>query len=176
VSNGTSLRGPFHPGFCAVLPWPDTLVISNPTLYEQPFWIEGDGIVAVAELPLNQSEKTAVGYLPDGYQSVDVGQTTATTIAGGDTRVFVVTTTGESGSPLPTVQPTPRPRHVAVNIFTPKQGSLTNTLRTMPVLPQFVDAVVIDWSYVNRSTVDALTADSAELHALVRHSVLCSLS
>jgi hypothetical protein len=145
----------------------DTLVISNPTLYEQPFWIEGPGVVALKELPLNQTEKTAVGYLPDGYQSVDVGNTTATTIAGGDTRVFVVTTTGDSGTLLPTTQPTPRPRHVALNLFIPKQSSLVNTLRTMPVLSQFVDAVVIDWSYVNRSTIDALSLDAAELRAQV---------
>jgi hypothetical protein len=69
-----------------------TLLVSNPTLEQQGFAITSNigAIASLTEIAINSSAKTAVGYLPDGYQGTALGNSTATTIAGVDTRVFRV--------------------------------------------------------------------------------------
>ena len=48
-------------------------------------------ITGVAELALDQSEKSAVGYMPHGFEHADLGKSTKTTIAGADMRIFRLT-------------------------------------------------------------------------------------
>ena len=48
-------------------------------------------ITGVAELALDQSEKSAVGYMPHGFEHADLGKSTKTTIAGADMRIFKLT-------------------------------------------------------------------------------------
>ena len=66
------------------------LTVTNPTLMEAPLVIASPlGPVAwVSVLPLDESEKNATGYLPHGFEGTNIGQTTNTTIAGGDTIVL----------------------------------------------------------------------------------------
>lgn len=147
-----------------------SLVVSNPTLTELPFGIScanSNQLSSVVELPLNQDEKLDVGYLPDGFQTVDVGNSTNTTIAGGDTRVFMVTFS-EPVSTLPTTSPSPRPRHMMLNIGIPTDASIVETIRNKPLLSQFYDGVLVDWTYVTNTDAGALVNEAQELLIMVR--------
>eukprot|EP01047_Picozoa_sp_COSAG01_P037034 COSAG01_NODE_2920_length_6825_cov_27.601452_6_plen_160_part_00 len=85
------------------------LGVSNNCLHELPLRIQSispqlGAVTKVTELPLDQSEKGATGYLPHGYENASLGQSTANTIAGVDMRVFRVTVAG-TGTGLAQQQP-----------------------------------------------------------------------
>ncbi len=69
-----------------------TLGVANNSLGELPFRIVSHvgSIRAIDELPLDQSEKQAVGYLPEGFEKAQIGASGKDTIAGADIRIFRV--------------------------------------------------------------------------------------
>ena len=69
-----------------------TLGIANNSLGELPFRIISHvgSIQAIDELPLDQSEKQAIGYLPEGFENAKIGVSGKDTIAGADIRIFRV--------------------------------------------------------------------------------------
>ena len=66
------------------------VLVTNPLLEQQPMKITTPTatIESMNEIELDQSEKGMVGYLPDGYEDSNLGNSTPTTIAGGDTRLY----------------------------------------------------------------------------------------
>jgi hypothetical protein len=66
------------------------LGVSNTQLTEQPLHVRAKfgTILSVEEVPLDQAEKSEPGYLPHGFEGVDTGRSTNTTIAGADFRVL----------------------------------------------------------------------------------------
>ncbi|KAH3742508.1 hypothetical protein Pelo_16097 [Pelomyxa schiedti] len=134
-----------------------TLLVSNPTWGELPMNIESQigAIASLSEIPLDQSEKNQVGYVPDGYAGIDLGSSTATTIAGGDTRVFKISLQSEDGvKVLSEVAPESRLFRVGYNLLKPgTHASLRNYLALSPIVSETFDTAMVDWTYIaGRST------------------------
>lgn len=124
------------------------VLVSNPLLKQQPlhFVTEHGNITSVQEVPLDQSEKGQVGYLPDGYEKVNLGKNTATTIAGGDTRLFQLTADIKMARIKKTVAK-PRPIGIALHIRHITL-SLRREIYSRPTFFQHYDSLVIDYSYL----------------------------
>ncbi len=125
-----------------------TLGISNNALAPRPLQIISyvGSITSIEEIPLDQSEKTAVGFLPEGFETATIGQSDAKTIAGGDIRIFRVRV-AESGvtEMLPPQPPVaPHGRLLAIRKLEPLQEQLLSR----PTFFQHFDGVVLDWKYV----------------------------
>ena len=126
------------------------VLVSNPELREQPLKLvcERAGISALHEVPLDQADKGQLGYLPDGYQGTPLGNSTASSIAGADTRLFLVSL---SASPslhfLPRVQPKPPPTGVGLHLRNIR-GSIRQEVLLMPTFFQHFSMVVVDSEYV----------------------------
>ena len=125
------------------------VLVSNPELREQPMKLLSPqgSITSLEEVPLDQSEKGAVGYLPDGFEGTDLGNSTDTTIAGGDTRLFVVSLSSDSLQFLPKVTPKPRPVGVALHLRQISH-SIRHEILLRPTFFQHYDSVVVDYSYL----------------------------
>jgi hypothetical protein len=125
-----------------------TLGISNNSLRPLPMRISSriGPIRSVEELPLDQSEKQAVGYLPEGFETAPIGVSGAHTIAGGDIRIFRVRVEETGVEELPHVVPPPNPR----GRFLPLRGMkrIEDEILSRPTFFQHFDGVSVDWKYL----------------------------
>ena len=141
------------------------VLVSNPELREQPLkWGSyGRDVELITEISLDQSEKGAIGYVPDGYENADIGMSTNTTIAGGDTRLFRVQVKQKNeASNLKYIQkviPKPRPKGIGLHL-----RHLGNSIRyeilKRPTFFQHYDSVVVDYSYLISKDTDFLADES----------------
>ena len=148
-----------------------TLLVSNPTLAQQPLAISSSvgAVEGIAELPIVPAAiYSAVGYLPDGYEDSDLGNSTANAIAGADTRAFRLAVRESAGAVrvLPTDAPPARPRNFALNVRALEglglgARSLPALVTSFPSLPQFFDLIVVDWRYLAERETAALVAEAA---------------
>ena len=125
-----------------------TLGISNNSLRELPMRIVSNvgPIKSVEELPLDQSEKQAVGYLPEGFDKAPIGVGGKNAIAGGDIRIFRVRV-GETGvEEMPRTVPPPTP----TGRFLPLRGmrKIEDEILSRPTFFQHFDGVSVDWKYL----------------------------
>jgi hypothetical protein len=104
-------------------------------------------IQSVEELGLDQSEKPALGYLPEGFESAAIGQSDATMIAGGDVRIFRVRVAESGVTELPVAQPPPPPRGRLLTLRSPLP--LEEQILSRPTFFEHFDGVVIDWQYLS---------------------------
>lgn len=77
---------------CRKAPGVYTIGIYNNTLSSLPFSIDSHcgSILSTRELVLDQSEKGAIGYRPEGFTETDGGESDKNHICGGDIRLFAV--------------------------------------------------------------------------------------
>ena len=140
------------------------VLISNPELREQPLkWGSyGRGVELMNEISLDQSEKGAVGYLPDGYEGADIGKSTSTTIAGGDTRLFRVRVKQIEGNSdfeyIPKVRPKPQPKGIGLHLRH-LEHSIRYEILKRPTFFQHYDSIVVDYSYLISKDIDFLADD-----------------
>jgi hypothetical protein len=125
-----------------------TLGIANNSLLPLPIEIVSHvgGIEKVEEIPLDQSEKTSVGYLPGGFEKAAIGTSDLHTIAGGDIRIFRVEVTENGVAELPVQTPPPAPRGRFLALRNP--ANLQEALLARPTFFQHFDGVSLDWKYV----------------------------
>ena len=126
------------------------VLVSNPELKEQPLKLlcNQAAIISVVEVTLDQQEKGQVGYLPDGYQGTPLGNSTASTIAGADTRLFIVSLEDSSSLRfLSHIQPKPSPTGVGLHLRNIR-GSLRQEILLMPTFFQHFSIVVVDSDYL----------------------------
>ena len=125
------------------------LGIHNNGLSERPFKIVSHAgeIEQVSELPLDQSEKGAVGYWPEEFQKNDPGRSGPATIAGGDIRIFAIRIRETNVRVLEPVEP-PRRRGTRLLAFRDIVDLKTEIL-ARPTFFQHFDGVKIDWTYLH---------------------------
>jgi hypothetical protein len=125
-----------------------TLGISNNSLGELPFRIVSHvgSIQAVEELPLDQSEKQAVGYLPEGFENAKIGVSGKNTIAGADIRIFRVRVQESGVKEIAHSTPPQNP----TNRFLPLRAMnpIKDEILLRPTFFQHFDGVAVDWKYV----------------------------
>ena len=137
-----------------------TLGITNNSWHARPFKIMSrcGAIESIRELPLDQSEKTAVGHLPEGLEKADLGVSDEKNIAGGDVRIFVVRVKEANVEAIAHAAPTARPRGRAL----PLRGtrSLKEEVLLRPTFFEHYDSVVMDWRYLHQREADQLKRES----------------
>jgi hypothetical protein len=141
------------------------LTVTNPGLTQAALAITSrlGPVATVEELVLDVSEKGAVGYLPHGFEGVDVGNSTATTIAGGDTRLFRVTLASDASTVVPGGEgpsvPAPGPEWgwVGRRLLRLQAGG-ADIRRHVLARPGFLatfGGVVVDWRYLQARSAAA---------------------
>ena len=125
------------------------VLVSNPVLQQQPLKIYSPRgqITKMQEIPLDQSEKGAVGYLPDGFEGTDIGNSTDTTVAGGDTRLFTVTLVPGDVTILPKVIPKPPPEGIGIRLWK-IEHSIRYEVLLRPTFFQHFSSVIVSQSYL----------------------------
>ena len=125
-----------------------TLGISNNSLTELPLRIVSKvgPIQTIDEMPLDQSEKKAIGYLPEGFENAIIGTSGKNTIAGGDIRIFHIRVKEEGVEEIAHI--TPPANHQ--NRFLPLHGpvNIQDEILTRPTFFQHYDGVTVDWKYL----------------------------
>lgn len=137
------------------------VAVSNPALSQLPFKIacHVGTVAAIDEIDLQDKAlgptimaKNMTGYTPPGEHSL--GVSTQTTIAGLDQRIFSVTLSKETASLLPTVPPAASPEKIALPL--PHTSDFTEDIMLRSTFKQHFDAVILDWTYVERRTTQEL--------------------
>jgi len=102
------------------------------------------------------------GYLPKNFENAPVGQSTNTTIAGGDVRLFDLVTKESSEvvtimkAPAPPASSRPKGRAICVICHGRSMRSLREEVLKRPSFFVHFDTVVVDWSYVEQQSLEAL--------------------
>lgn len=147
-----------------------SLTVTNPQLWEVPLAIASrlGAVAKVIEVPLDQSEKGEVGYLPHGFEGADIGHSTNSTVAGGDTRVFIVTLESDSSTEIPTpAGPPPEAAWAARRLLRlqPGTGNLRRQIIARPSFEVAFGGVLIDSDYLYARSPAALAREAAWLQS-----------
>lgn len=122
-----------------------TLGIANNTWREQLFRLESlcGEIESLRELPLDQSEKGAVGQTPIGVDAAQLGTSSEGKIAGGDVRIFAVKVKETGVEEIKHVTPPPRPHDYFLTLS--RATSIKEEILARPTFFEHFDGVCVDW-------------------------------
>ncbi len=141
---------------CRKAPCEYTLGVFNNGLSPKAFKIASHcgPIESVVELALDQSEKGAIGYLPEGSENAQLGDSGEAEIAGGDVRVFAVRVHEENVAEIAHVKPGAAPK----GRLLPLTGSrmLKEEILMRPTFFAHFDGVVLEWRYLHMRDIAAL--------------------
>jgi hypothetical protein len=137
-----------------------TLGVCNNSLRAVPMKIVSHcgPIESICELPLDQSEKGAVGYLPRGFEQAAVGKGGPNTIAGGDVRIFAVKVHEQGIEVIPHVAPPARPRGRILPLRAVR--SIKEEILVRPTFFEHFDGVMVDWRYLYEREKDAIRREA----------------
>jgi hypothetical protein len=137
-----------------------TLGIANNTWRELPLKIVSHcGLIeSVRELELDQSEKDAPGYLPEGVKPDALGRSREETIAGGDLRIFAVRVKESGVVEIPRMPPPARPRGSVLPLR--QARSIKEEILGRPTFFSHFDGVAVDWRYVREREKDVLRQEA----------------
>lgn len=136
------------------------VLVTNPELRQQPLKLtSAQGTIdSVEEIELDESEKGGEGYLPDGFQGTDIGNSTAMMIAGGDTRLFSAKLSSQTLQVLLKVSPKPRPKGVGLHLRG-VEHSIRYEILLRPSFFQHYDSVVVDLAYLTERDTEFLKTE-----------------
>ncbi|MCL5018980.1 MAG: T9SS type A sorting domain-containing protein [Patescibacteria group bacterium] len=136
------------------------LGIGNNSLQEKPFHIISNcgTIESIREIALDQSEKSAAGYLPEGFENANLGNSDDSNIAGGDVRLFEVRVHEENLESISFAAPAPRPLGRALVLRS--INSIKEEILSRTTFFEHYDKVVVDWKYLRLREKDALRQES----------------
>ena len=141
-----------------------TVGIFNNGLSELPFKIESriGAIQSIRELKTDESERAAVGFLPKGFENAEVGRNTEQTVAGGAVRIFEVTLTDETVTPIAKTAWPERPqgRWLAIREADQLTTPIKESILARPTFFQHWDGVVVDWKYLNIRSVEQIQKEA----------------
>ncbi len=126
-----------------------TVGIANNTWREQPFRLESlcGKLESLRELALDTSETGAPGQTPEVVDGTNLGKNSATTIAGGDVRMFAVKVKESGVEEIAHQAPPPRPRGRLLPLR--RATSIKEELLARPTFFEHFDGVCVDWSYLH---------------------------
>lgn len=137
-----------------------TIGILNNELRELPFVIKSNigDIEWVRELATDQSEKRAIGYMPEGFENAVLGKSGKGTISGGDVRIFRVKVKEHN---VEAIEPLPA-KSIATNRYLPirSTSSLKEEILKRPTFFNHFDGVSVDWRYLADREKQAIEAES----------------
>ena len=141
---------------CRKGPGEFTIGIANNTWREQPFLLESlcGKVESLRELPLATSEAGAPGQTPEVVDGSKLGKNSATTIAGGDVRMFAVKVQEAGVEEIQHQAPPPRPRGRLLPLR--YATSIKEEILARPTFFEHFDGVCLDWSYLHEREKVAL--------------------
>ncbi len=156
------------------------LTVTNPGLTQAPLAVAAraplGAVTAVTALPIPRSEQAAVGYAPHGYEGVDRGATSASTLAGGDTVLLRVSLSSDGTLPASSASAGAAAAAAALSALPPQRsrllrlasdsGSIKQALAARPGFEASFTGVLVDWSYLWERTREALAREGAWLASL----------
>ena len=109
-------------------------------------------------MPLDNSEKKAVGYLPEGFEKADLGSSGRNTIAGADIRIFSVRVSEKNVQEIPHHIAPERPQGRVL----PLRGlrTIQEELLARPTFFEHYDSVRVDWKYLYDREASVLAKES----------------
>lgn len=136
-----------------------TLGITNNTWEPQPLKITSrfGEIEAVTELPLDQSEKSELGYLPEVLQDKKMIATEGF-IAGGDVRLFSVKLREKNVEVLPDNLPVKSSKGRILQLS--HINSIKEELLKRPTFFEHFDGVLVDWKYFKNRDKETLKEEA----------------
>ena len=136
------------------------LGIENHSWEEKPLRIVSKcgAIVSKRELSLDQSEKQAIGYLPEIVQNTNTGKSGTDIIAGGDIRIFVVNVHEHNLEVIAHETPPTRPTGRILSLR--DIHSIQEAILARPTFFDHYDGVIIDWTYLRNRDSEALRTES----------------
>lgn len=145
---------------CRRKPGEYVLLVCNNALAARPLAVSSHcgRLVSLRETPMDRSEKTAVGYLPEGFEGADLGRSDAHTIAGGDVRIFVATVREEGVQAIPHRAPPARPRGRFLGVRGSR--SIKEEVLLRPTFFEHFDGIMVDWRHLANRERLALERES----------------
>ncbi len=133
-----------------------TIGIANNTWREQPFRLESlcGKIESVRELPLDTPEAGVPGQTPEVVDGSKLGKSAASTIAGGDVRIFAVKVQETEVEEIQHQAPPSRPRGRLLPLR--RATSIKQEILARPTFFEHFDGVCADWSYLHEREKAAL--------------------
>ena len=124
-----------------------TVGVFNNSLKELPFKIESriGKITGIRELAIDTSERSATGFLPEGFEKSNVGKHTDKTMAGADVRIFEVRVEETGTEDIAYTRPNARAKDRFLRMA--GTGSLKEQILSRPTFFEHYDGVVLDWRY-----------------------------
>lgn len=133
--------------------------VCNNNWKEHPLKIESlcGPIESIREIPLDQSEKDAIGYLPEVVKKDNLGVSGGGTIAGGDIRIFDVKAQEKTVKVIPHLAPPARPNGRILPLR--DIHSIKEAVLARPTFFEHYDGIAIDWKYLHEREEDALRSE-----------------
>lgn len=137
-----------------------TIGIANNTWREQPFRLESlcGRIEFLRELPLDVSDRDALGQTPESIDASILGKNSANTVAGGDVRVFSVRVRESGVEDIQHQAPPPRPHGRLLTLR--HATSIKEEILARPTFFEHFDGVCVDWSYLHEREKAELRRES----------------
>jgi hypothetical protein len=145
---------------CRKGPGDYTLGIFNNSWRELPFKITSRAgpLQSISELPLDCSAQSAPGYTPEGIDPLALGRNTASTIAGGDVRIFALRVKETGVVEIAQAKPPTRPLGRVLPLR--RATSIKEEILARPCFFQHFDGVVVDWRYLHEREQAALAQEA----------------
>ena len=137
-----------------------TIGVFNNTFKPLPFSLVSHcgPIESIRELPVDASERGAMGHLPPEINPASIGENGPNTIAGGDVRIFEVCLKEELAEELPHATPPPRPQGRILPLR--KAYSIEEEILARPTFFAHFDGVLIDWRYLHKRNVECVKREA----------------
>lgn len=145
---------------CRKNPGEYVLGVCNNDWIEQPLKIDSRiGLIeSIREIPLDRSEKNAIGYLPEAVKKDSLGESGDGRIAGGDIRIFTVKVREESVEMIAHQKPPSRPTGRILPLR--DIHSIQEAILARPTFFEHYDGVVVDWNYLRMREKDVLRTET----------------
>jgi hypothetical protein len=145
---------------CRKGPGEYTIFVLNNSWEELPLELRSrcGGISSMKELPLDESEKSAVGYLPESVNGGHLGKGSDKTIAGGDVRIFSVHVNESGVEEMAHKSPAGKSKGLLLPLRSPQ--SLKEEILKRPTFFERFDGVLVDWRYLHEREPEALRGEA----------------
>lgn len=141
-----------------------TIGVFNNELSELPFRIESriGEVVNIKELTTDESERNAIGFMPEGFENEELGKNSKQTIAGASVRIFEVTVKQENVDVIPPITwpNNPHGHFLALRNTLQLERSIKESVLARSTFFQHWDGVLIDWKYLNIRSIEQVAEES----------------
>ena len=136
-----------------------TVGLFNNDLAEHTFEItaKAGAIESIEELEIDPPETEAVGYWPKDTTPCCAGESTESTIAGGDMRLFHIRLKEEKITLREPADIPAKPSNRILNIGECSEGEIKRVVLRYPTFFQHFDGVKVDWRYFERRGAEQLS-------------------